>query len=159
MRSGIAKEVVLRYPELYEADCATIRGDKNKLGTFSHAKTRDGKHGYNLYSQYQFGSDGNCYTDYEAIRRGLTSIKEHIKTNVHQHAFVGLPCRMGCVRGGGDWNEVLKIIHEVFDNDSINLFICELNEYSTKSHLELSRLRAAYKKSDVMGTLESDDEK
>jgi len=151
MNSGVAKTVRLTYPEVYEADCKTKKGDKSKMGTFSFAKTRDGKFGFNLYSQYDFGYDGKCRTDYLAIKNGLTKILTHVLENCPPNAKIGIPCKMGCVRGGGDWNEVMRIINEVFTEMPVQVFIVEFNEYSTKDDDSLSKLRKAYKKHDLMG--------
>lgn len=156
MGSGVAKSVKEVYPEVYEADCRTIRGDVGKLGTFSFAKTKDGKVGYNLYSQFNYGYDGKLYTNYDAMRHGLEKICEHIKTNLKPNAKIGIPCRMGCARGGGSWDEVLKIIGEVFENETLEIVICEFKEYSPQEEDLKNKLRAAYKKSELLGLTESD---
>jgi O-acetyl-ADP-ribose deacetylase (regulator of RNase III) len=150
MGSGVAREVKETYPEVYEADCKTKKGDPAKMGTFSFAKTHDGKIGYNLYSQYDYGRDGKLRTVYSDIKKGLSNIRKHIQDNIKPNARVGIPCRMGCVRGG-DWNEVLKLITETFENTDIEVVICELNEYSTEADDFLKKARAAYKKAELMG--------
>lgn len=157
MGSGVAKEVRESYPEVYEADCRTIKGDTGKLGSFSFAKTKDGKVGYNLYSQFNYGYDGKLYTNYDAMRRGLEKIREHIRTNLKTNAKVGIPCRMGCARGGGDWNEVLRIITEVFEKESVEIVICEFKEYSKQEENFKSKLRTAYKKSELLGLTEENE--
>jgi O-acetyl-ADP-ribose deacetylase (regulator of RNase III) len=158
MGSGVAKNVKETYPEVYEADCRTNKGDPGKLGTFSVAKTHDGKMGYNLYSQFNYGYDGKLYTNYEAMRHGLEKIREHIKTNLKPNAKVGIPCRMGCARGGGDWNEVLKIVSEVFENEPIEIVICEFKEYSQQQEDLKNQLRTAYKKAELLGKTEHAEE-
>lgn len=154
MGSGVSREVRETYPEVYDADCRTVKGDTNKLGTFSFAKTKDGKIGYNLYSQFNYGYDGKLYTNYEAMRHGLEKICEHIKTNLKPNSKVGIPCRMGCARGGGNWDEVLKIIYEVFENESFDIVICEFKEYSKTEEDLKNKLRIAYKKSELLGLSE-----
>lgn len=154
MGSGVAKEVRETYPEVYDADCRTIKGDTNKLGTFSFAKTKDGKIGYNLYSQFNYGYDGKLYTNYGAMRHGLEKIREHIKTNLKLNSKVGIPCRMGCARGGGDWNEVMNIIKDVFEKEPIKIVICEFKEYSKTEEDFKNKLRVAYKKSELLGLTE-----
>jgi O-acetyl-ADP-ribose deacetylase (regulator of RNase III) len=154
MGSGVARDVKETYPEVYEADCRTIKGNVGKLGIFSFAKTNDGKIGYNLYSQFNYGYDGKIYTNYEAMRHGLEKIREHVKTNLNPNAKIGIPCRMGCARGGGDWNEVLKIIQEVFENESVEIVICEFKEYSKQEEELKNKLRTAYKKSELLGLTE-----
>jgi len=121
MGSGIAYYIKEKYPELYEADRKTNRGDPAKLGTFSWAKLHDGKIGFNVYSQYEFGS-AKRHTSYDAICDGLEGVKTHAKEI--GLTSLGLPYNMGCVRGGGDWNIVSAIIDAIFLNDSIKLYIC-----------------------------------
>jgi O-acetyl-ADP-ribose deacetylase (regulator of RNase III) len=154
MGSGVAKFVKESYPEVYEADCRTIKGDVGKLGTFSFAKTKDGKIGYNLYSQFNYGYDGKLYTNYDAMRVGLEKIREHAKLSLKPNAKIGIPCRMGCARGGGDWNEVLKIIKEVFEKENLEIVICEFKEYSQQEEDFKNKVRAAYRKSELLGLTE-----
>lgn len=162
MGSGVAKSVRETYPEVYEADLITQKGDKSKLGTFSFAKTHDGKVGYNLYSQYDFGYDGKCRTNYEAMRQGLLRIKDHLVANFLESNSclkVGIPCKMGCARGGGDWNKVLQIIKDVFEGSYfVDVVICEFREYSTKDDETIKKLRVAYKHADLMGNTTEDEE-
>ena len=121
MGSGIARQIRERYPEAYESDCQTTRGDIRKLGHFSWVKTNDGKFNiYNCYSQFEFGL-GKRHTNYEAIFTGLTDIKAHAEScglNV-----LCLPHHMGCKLGGGNWNIVYSIIQEIFNDDTL-LNIC-----------------------------------
>jgi len=154
MGSGVAKSVKEVYPEVYEADCRTIKGDVEKLGTFSFAKTKDGKIGYNLYSQFNYGYDGKLYTSYDAMRHGLEKIREHAKMNLKSDAKIGIPCRMGCARGGGDWNTVMEIIKEVFENETLEIVICEFQEYTKKESDDLKKLRSVYKKVELLGLTE-----
>jgi hypothetical protein len=65
---------------------------------------------------------------------------------------------MGCARGGGDWNEVLKIINEVFENEPVEIVICEFREYSQQQEDFKNQLRTAYKKAELMGTNEEGEE-
>lgn len=122
MGSGIARQIREKYPEAYDADCATVSGDYKKLGTFSWIKTNDGKfHIYNCYSQYRYGRDTR-HTNYEAIYTGLCSIEQHAKAN--GLTSLSLPHNMGCMLGGGSWHIVNAIIEDIFDGNSIDLYIC-----------------------------------
>lgn len=121
--SGIAYQIKLKYPELYKADLAFGRkGDNGKLGKFSFAKLHDGKMGYNLYSQYNFGMEKR-HTNYEAVYTGLESIARHaIEYNI---VSIGVPKLMGCDRGGGNWTILRAMLDVIFDTDSgIDLYIC-----------------------------------
>lgn len=123
MNSGVAKQIRQLYPEAYEADCKTIRGDQIKLGTFSFAKGKDGVYIYNCYSQYNYGKVG-IFTQYNHLENGLKRIKIHASDrNIRSLA---VPYGMGCVRGGGDWKEVSNILSKVFDDDKILVYICKI---------------------------------
>lgn len=123
MGGGIALRVRQKYPELYEADVRHgRRGDRTRLGSFSTCKLHDGKQGYNMYGQYQFGLQQR-HTNYEAVYTGLQGIARHaVENNILR---LGLPKNMGCRLGGGSWRIVRAIIEEIFDEDSgITLCIC-----------------------------------
>lgn len=128
MASGVAKEIKQTYPEVYDADLKTKKGDSSKLGTFSFSKTKDGKVGYNLYGQDKYGYDGKCYTDYNAVKNGLIGIKNHIKQNVSCEVKIGLPYKMCSIRGGASWDKIYGIIKDVFEKDSITIVVCEFKE-------------------------------
>lgn len=122
MGSGIARQIREKYPEAYEADCKTVAGDYKKLGTFSWVQTNDKKfYIYNCYSQYRYGTDTR-HTNYEAIYNGLSIIKQH--SIQHGLKTISLPHSMGCVLGGGSWHVVSAIIEDIFDDHSIDLYIC-----------------------------------
>ena len=154
MGGGIAREISEKYPELYEADLATKSGDKKKLGTFSFVKTHDGKLGYNLYSQFNYGRNGQ-HTDYEAILAGLLKIKLHVKENVSSTARIGLPFMMGCGLGGGNWDIVNGILLHIFSYDPMTLVICEFNPQIKKiqnfSRKDILTAKQAFKKFELMG--------
>ena len=40
--AGVAKQIKLQYPEAYQADKLTIKGDKGKLGSYTQAETNRG---------------------------------------------------------------------------------------------------------------------
>lgn len=126
MGSGIAKSIKIKYVEVYEADCRTDTGDFSKMGTFSFAKTFDNKIGYNMYSQFRYGKDGSLYTNYSAMRNSLELIKQHVKSTIGPTASIGIPYKVGCSLGGGDWNVVYDLLKELFENDTLILTICEL---------------------------------
>lgn len=120
---GLALEVKKRFPAAYKADCATQRGYKSKLGTFSFAEEKD-KLIVNLYSQYNYGSD-KCYTDYTAMENGLNKILEWLDARGETNRVIGIPYRMGCGNAGGDWVKVQEILTRTFKNSKYNVIICK----------------------------------
>lgn len=109
MGSGVALAIKNAFPEAYEADCKTEKGDKRKLGGFTMAAT---VHGYifNLYGQYNYGKDGNQYTNYEALRGALRNMAFKLKS-IGFTGTIGLP-KIGAGTGGGDWETISQIIEE-----------------------------------------------
>jgi len=107
MESGIAPQIKKKFPEAYEVDCATIKGDKNKLGTISYT-TNTTPIVVNVYSQ--FGTrgrrEGKMDLDYDALRSGVKAIKEKFSGK-----RIGIP-KIGAGLAGGDWNIISKIIEE-----------------------------------------------
>ncbi len=109
MGSGVALAVKNAFPEAYEADCKTVKGDEKKLGGFTMAAT---VHGYifNLYGQYNYGKDGAQYTNYEALRGSLRNMAFKLKS-IGFTGTIGLP-KIGAGTGGGDWETISEIIKQ-----------------------------------------------
>ncbi len=108
MEAGIAKSIKHIFPEAYEADMKTKKGDKEKLGTISWAKI-EREHNYlivvNGYTQYHYQGEGRL-VNYEAIRQ----VFRHIKTKF-SGMRMGYPM-IGAGLGGGDWEIISRIIDE-----------------------------------------------
>lgn len=121
MGGGIALRIKNKWKEAYDADVLYApRGDRDKLGKFSLAILPSNFHIYNLYGQYSTGYGRN--TSYDALADGLALIEKHAVENGLKK--LGLPCKMGCVLGGGTWAIVKTIIIDVFEHSSIELNIC-----------------------------------
>jgi O-acetyl-ADP-ribose deacetylase (regulator of RNase III) len=130
MGSGIARAIRENFPEAYEADCKTIKGDRNKMGTYSSAKVVTEnpnpqlKYIANVYSQFDFGRDKR-YTNYEAVANGLESLRNNLIKKGRDGFVVGLPWKYGCNIAGGDWDVVYAIVKSIFKESSINAIICK----------------------------------
>ena len=122
MGKGIAPQIKKAFPEAYEADLKTIKGDRDKLGTVSVAYNEEHKVGIvNAYAQYDYRpteiDDLVRRTDYEALRSCFKLIKAKILyAEMYQglnldDVRIGYP-KIGCGLAGGDWNIVSKIIDE-----------------------------------------------
>ena len=129
--SGLAKEIKARLPEMFAADCETIKGDIRKLGSYSCAIFEGDndslKYGFNLYGQHRYGTDKQ-HTDYDAIEKGLKSIRKHLNLIAPDDLSdikIGLP-RLGCGLGGGSWDIVSKIIEEQLCNYGYEVTCYEL---------------------------------
>jgi O-acetyl-ADP-ribose deacetylase (regulator of RNase III) len=102
MGAGIAKQIKATFPAAYDADCQTLEGDQNKLGTYSSAKV-NGLTIINAYTQYHWRGSGQK-ADYDAIRSCLAEVAADFP-----NARIGLP-QIGAGLAGGNWEKILQII-------------------------------------------------
>jgi len=76
MGKGIALAIRQQFPEAYAADCATEKGSREKLGSFSSAKVEAGGRSFtivNAYTQFHWRGQG-VKADYDAIRNVMRAI-------------------------------------------------------------------------------------
>ena len=99
MGSGIARDIKDSLPEAYAVDQQTKRGDRNKLGTYTHAVVPFGKHPslvvVNAYTQYRYGGGGPHF-DYSAFDLVLQELRKNFPS-----LKFGFP-RIGSGLAGGD---------------------------------------------------------
>lgn len=127
MGGGIARHIKSKYPEVYKAD-REFRfpvGSIERLGTCSYAKTCDGKHIFNMYSQYNYGTD-KVQTDYDAFRKALNIIIIQATHSHIKNIEIGLPYGIGCGLAGGDWKIVSKIIEDISEKQNWPIYLYKL---------------------------------
>ena len=73
---GLARQIKEQYPESYHVDCSTIKGDMNKLGTFSITKNTTPLVA-NIYSQYYYGTN-QIQTNYGALELSLDKLGNYM---------------------------------------------------------------------------------
>jgi O-acetyl-ADP-ribose deacetylase (regulator of RNase III) len=108
MGAGIAKGIKAAFPAAFEADLATARGDRAKLGTCTFAEIdRAGAvlTVVNAYTQFDYRGSGPK-VDYDAVRSCFRWIKQH-----HAGKRIGFP-KIGAGLAGGDWSRIAAIIEE-----------------------------------------------
>jgi len=118
MGAGIAKQIKEQFPEAYEADLRTTKGDILKLGSYTYRKARH----YdfiiiNGYTQFNYGKnhiDGvENPVDYEAIALVMRKIDYNFKGQT-----IGMP-KIGAGLAGGDWGIIKPIIERELKNCNI----------------------------------------
>ena len=124
--AGIAKQIKQVYPEAYEADLKTPKGDKAKLGTFSYAKTKDGKFVVNLYSQDGIGGKDRR-TSYDAMVTGFEAIHKKLVRSDRKW-ILGIPYGIGAGLANGNWNIIEAIINSIFQESDLSVYICHLTK-------------------------------
>jgi len=106
MGKGIALSIKNQFPEAYEADKRTTRGDRGKLGTITTAEIARGDAKFvvvNAYTQFDYKPPGPN-VDYDAIRAAMREIKRQFGGR-----RIGYP-RIGAGLAGGDWQRIAAII-------------------------------------------------
>lgn len=127
MGSGVAKQIKENFYSAY-LDYLTIC-DGNRihssstdelLGTCQIAKCKN-KFIANLFGQDSYGR-GSVKTKEDQLFKALRTLHSYAKEN---NLSVSLPWKLGCDRGGGNWDKVLSFITELF-NDEVMLTIYRL---------------------------------
>ena len=127
MNSGVAKAIREKWPEVYikYMESNEIMWDKahehgrmiwnHMLGQIQVVFIADKKTMavVNMFAQENYGYDGRRYTSYDAFWSCLGEIKRTINPGLR----IAFPARIGCVRGGANWNVILKMIEEVLGED------------------------------------------
>lgn len=106
MGAGIAKTIKQKFPAAYQADLATAKAEKSKLGQMSYATVELATNKLivvNGYTQYDWKGYG-VKVDYEAIRQVFKAIKDDFSG-----LRIGYPA-IGAGLAGGDWTVIAKII-------------------------------------------------
>lgn len=113
MGKGIALSIREQFPEAYDADRATVKGDRAKLGTISTAWVeRDGQRFVivNAYTQFHWrGPEGRA--DYDAIRGSMRAVKA-----AFSGMRIGYP-KIGAGLAGGDWRRISVIIDKELEGE------------------------------------------
>ncbi len=112
MGSGMARQVREHCRSAWQADQATLYGDKNKLGTFTYAVETNPRGNkftlVNAYTQYKY-SRTERDVDYDALEKVMIGICEHFGDKI-----IAMP-KIGCGLAGGDWEFVSNILGCVSD--------------------------------------------
>ena len=127
MGSGIAKQVREKYPLVYEKyhlECSKNVSD-NLLGGALILPANETIYIANLFGQDKYGYDRKCYTDYKALESAL--FETAVWATINEKTKIAIPYKIGCARGGGDWNIVYEIITRMFNFEQFEVLICEYN--------------------------------
>jgi O-acetyl-ADP-ribose deacetylase (regulator of RNase III) len=117
MRAGIANSIRERFPEAYEADLATKRGDRGKLGSVSVGEVVRSSVRFqvvNAYTQFHYRGAGTR-VDYDAVRTAMRLVRERFHGR-----RIGYP-RIGAGLGRGEWGRLAAIIDEELSGEDHTL--------------------------------------
>lgn len=90
------------------------------LGKCQIVRVDNNKYIANLFGQNEYGYAGSKqYTNLNALKEALLTLKTTCKDH---NKSIALPYKIGSDRGGADWNEVYKMIDEVFSDYEVTLY-------------------------------------
>ena len=127
MGKGIAKAISTAYQEVARADNATQAGDRAKLGTYTYARVKENVVIANAYGQYNYGwlnpldSNGR-QTDYEALRKSLTAIRDDFTGRSTHPVIFYVPKFIGQSLAKGDPKIIQPMVKEIFKDHELVLF-------------------------------------
>lgn len=120
MGSGVAKALRAEWPQVYEADCQTEKGDRKKLGSLSFTLCEHGPI-FNLYGQYTYGREpGVVYTELDALDKALGIMRLFVDAG--EHKTVGFP-KLGAGLGGAKWVDVEALIVKHFSGIEVIIYV------------------------------------
>ena len=130
MNSGIAKSIREKWPKVYytyiqthsDFSLSSILKLQDLLG-YNEIISIGVQSVVNMYAQFNYGYDGKRYTSYDAFWCCLHDLKQSIPKG----SKIGFPYKIGCVRGGANWNIIYEMIKEVLSED-FEVYIYKLEE-------------------------------
>lgn len=127
MGAGIAKALSDAYPVVASCENIYEPGDKKKLGRYTFARVKPAVVVANAYSQYNYGwldaldSNGR-QTDYDALRKALTSIRDDFASRSPHPIVFYAPLMIGAGNAKGNYNIIRPIVEEIFKDHDLVLF-------------------------------------
>lgn len=118
MGSGIAKQIKEEYPEVYKLYRRNYEESNVFLGQVLGVDVGEGKCVVNLHAQGRYGFDKR-HLNYGALSITLNKTADHY---TYSSPIIGLPCKMGCDRAGGDWEVVLEMVQYYFKNFRVKVY-------------------------------------
>lgn len=142
MGSGVALQMKQRFPHVYEEYKKVASSDM--LGKVQIVPVKPKYIGYdcgsiaipsneqwicNFFAQDNYGYDGKQYTSLEALEKCFRTMcwKAHERNN-NFSATIAMPYKIGCDRGGADWDEVYSMMQKIFNELDTHVELWKLNQ-------------------------------
>lgn len=123
--SGVAGQIRKKYPKVYKEYMDYCKGKDHPhtlMGDVQAVEVGEKKYVANIFSQLNYGYDGQRYTSYDSLYNGLLHIKSAAKK---EGLSVALPFGIGCGLGGGSWHVVYAMIEDIFQNYEATIYKLE----------------------------------
>lgn len=119
MGAGFAKELAANYPEALSADEKTESGDVTKLGTYSKADSSTNVTIYNLYTQFNYGTD-RSQIDMVALEASFVAMRDDLVSQGKEKDLILIP-KIGSGLAGGIWYDIVRVIDSV--TNQLNIMV------------------------------------
>ncbi len=130
MGSGVALAIKDKWPVVYEKYIEYWKEFKDMrwrlMGSAQRVEVDSNITVVNLFGQYDFGYDGQRRTEYGSLGSAFINLSCDLFQTMKERNTIYIPYKMGCDRGGGDWNIVYDMIKTLIDNDERTIYICRL---------------------------------
>lgn len=123
--AGVAKEIRIKYPRAFQADCLTPYGSRAKLGQFYVTAPADDQPFWILgcYTQHRYGRDKQ-YVEYDKFLEAIENVKSW-SLKMMDNPVIGCPYNISCNNAGGTWKEIFARLNYVFGDEQVKLLICK----------------------------------
>ncbi|PFT50887.1 Appr-1-p processing protein [Bacillus thuringiensis] len=130
MGSGLAKQIRAKHPEVYKMYQAHCDGKNPQalLGDIQAIYLRDENSKpqdeyefvVNIFGQLNYGRENVLYTNYDALRKGLVTLRDDAS---ELGVSIAIPYNLGCGLANGDWdNVVYPMIQEIFKDYGVTIY-------------------------------------
>lgn len=134
--SGVALQVKQKFPHVFEeykkvcsnnmlGEIQIVSVNPNDVGILSGSIFLPQSRQFivNAFAQDKYGYDGKMYTSLDALQSCFNKIHARIhERNNNNNATIAMPYKIGCCRGGADWNVVYQMIDTTFRNHNVELW-------------------------------------
>jgi len=132
MGSGVAGAIRAKWPIVFDEYKTFVDGfgkrDWKLLGMAQGVKVSDDIRVYNLFGQYDYGSDGHRRTEYHALEQAIKMAVNELEFDYKLQGFaVLIPDLIGCGLAGGDRRIVMEILKEAFQPVKNEVYICSIH--------------------------------
>lgn len=127
--AGFALAVRKKMPALFEADLATEKGDRTKMGRISYAECRLGDKdiiGVNAYTQFRYGRGGPHF-EYGSLRSCMERCSALLYHYGNEGRRIIMP-KIGSGYAGGDWKDISEILRQCADLHDMSITVVEYDK-------------------------------
>lgn len=126
MGSGVALAIKIKYPKVfkyYYKLCKSVQPE-TLMGSYQTIQVSKNKKIINMFTQLNYGYNGERFTDYIHFTLCFSHILSEY--NNKENNNIAIPYKIGCCRGGADWDSILKYIEMVAQDYSGNIVIYKI---------------------------------